>query len=129
MRRRDELLYIAFADEPETLLRSSMSYMWVFLVFWLGAFANKKQLRTVRSLGLVTDVDMAQQMSYYVRCCTSKLTHKTGFALTRVNEQTPRLADGIRTEVRSLASVVNCSQVRSRPGLTLNCNAFLHLGM
>jgi hypothetical protein len=54
-----------FRWHPETVqssLRSSMSYMWVFGVFLLGEVANEMQLRTVRSLGLVTDVALAQQI-------------------------------------------------------------------
>ena len=39
-----------------------MSYMWVFVVFLLGEVANERQLRAVGSLGLVTDVAVAQQV-------------------------------------------------------------------
>ena len=54
-----------FRWHPETVqssLRSSMSYMWVFVVFLLGEVANERQLRAVGSLGLVTDVAVAQQV-------------------------------------------------------------------
>jgi hypothetical protein len=55
-----------FRWHPETVqssLRSSMSYMWVFLETENGLLLTRLQLCTVGSLGLVTDVDMAQQMS------------------------------------------------------------------
>jgi hypothetical protein len=54
-----------FRWHPETVqssLRSSMSYMWVFVVFLPGNVANEVQLRAVGSLGLVTDVAVAQQV-------------------------------------------------------------------
>ena len=54
-----------FRWHPETVqssLRSSMSYMWVSLVVLVEGLANEMQLRTVGSLGLATDVVMAQQV-------------------------------------------------------------------
>ena len=54
-----------FRWHPETVqssLRSSMSYMWVFAAFGMGEVANERQLRAVGSLGLVTDVAVAQQI-------------------------------------------------------------------
>ena len=54
-----------FRWHPETVqssLRSSMSYMWVFAAFGMGEVANERQLRAVGSLGLVTDVAVAQQV-------------------------------------------------------------------
>ena len=55
-----------FRWHPETVqssLRSSMSYMWVCLDLWQDSLLTELQLRTIRSLGLAANADMAQQMS------------------------------------------------------------------
>jgi hypothetical protein len=55
-----------FRWHPETVqssLRSSMSYMWVSMHLMDKRVLTGLQLRTVRPLGLATDIDMAQQIS------------------------------------------------------------------
>jgi hypothetical protein len=55
-----------FRWHPETVqssLRSSMSYMWVFLKIEERSLLTRLQLRTIGPLGFVTDVIMAQQIS------------------------------------------------------------------
>lgn len=67
-----------FRWHPETVqssLRSSMSYMWVFSSNRGERLLTRLQLRAVGSLGLITDVDLAQQISLSGECWTTRRIH------------------------------------------------------